>query len=100
MKIETKMTHHVDYHDLDKAINEFLKKKGCKETFEFVEAHEMSNDTSKSFAIGLYKRIKINSYDKQNILNGDLRYSGFDILEWMYEEGVIPRGDYVVNVSW
>lgn len=98
MKIETKITHHVDYNDLDKAINEFLKKKGCLKTFEFVDVEEMSNDSSKEIDVGEYDWAIPDNDDKESILSGE--YNTSDILEWMYEEGEIPLGNYVVKVSW
>lgn len=100
MKIDTRISHHVDYNDLDNAINEFLKKKGCLKTFEFVADHEMSNDSSKEFTIGKYDFSIPSEKDKQDILNGKFSWKASDILEWMHEEGEIPFGNYVVKVSW
>jgi hypothetical protein len=100
MKIETKITQHVDYNDLDDAINEFLKKKGCLKTFEFVSDHEMSNDSSKEFTIGKYDFSIPSEADKKEILNGRFSWKAGKILEWMHHEGEIPLGNYVVKVSW
>jgi len=100
MKIETKPTHHINSNDLDKAINEFLKKKGCLKTFEFVADHEMRNDSSQVFDIGEYDWAIPDDDEKAEILSGDFHYRGDDILEWMHHEGEIPLGNYVVEVSW
>lgn len=98
MKIDTKITHHVNYNDLDDAINEFLKKKGCLKTFEFVDVEEMSNYSSKEIDVGKYDWAIPDNDDKESILGGE--YNTSDILEWMHHEGEIPSGDYVVEVSW
>jgi hypothetical protein len=101
MKIDTRISHHVDYNDFDDAINEFLEKKGGKPyEFEIVAHHDLMNNMSKTFSVGLYDQTKLDDYDKAEILKGDLDYSGDDILEWMHEEGEIPFGNYVVKVSW
>jgi hypothetical protein len=100
MKIETKITHHVDYNDLDDAINEFLKKKGCLKTFEFVSDYEMSNDSSKEFTIGVYECSVPSEKEKQRIIDGHFSWKTDDILEWMHQEDEIPFGNYVVKVSW
>lgn len=69
MKIDTKIIHHVDYNDLDEAINEFLKEKGCKEyDFEFVCEYEACNDTSYEISVGKYDWAKIKEKGKQKIL--------------------------------
>ena len=100
MKIETKITHHVNYNDLDRAINEFLKKKGCVKKFEFVAHEEMSNDSSKEFNIGHYDWAVPDEKKKKEIIDGKLSWRTSCILEWMHEEGEIPFGNYVVKVSW
>ena len=100
MKIETKITHHVNYNELDRAINEFLKKKGCVKTFEFVDHEEMSNDSSKEFVIGQYDFSVPDEKKKKEIIDGKLSWRTNWILEWMCAEGEIPSGNYVVNVSW
>lgn len=95
MKIETKTTHHVNYNDLDDAINEFLKKKGCSKTFEFVDHEEMMNDSSKEFNIGSYDWAVPDEEKKKEIIGGKLSWRTNWILEWMHEEDEIPSGNYV-----
>lgn len=101
MKIETKTTHYVNYRDFDDAINSFLKSKGeMRCDFEIVAHHELGNDSCVNFTIGKYDWSKISEEKKQEILNGNLRYKGGKILEWMLEEKLIPAGEYIVTVSW
>lgn len=101
MKYQTRTTNFVNYNDLDRAISEFLKEKGAKNTqFEVVAYEELGNDSDKAFNIGKYDFSLPDESDKADILNGKLHYQTGRILEWMCAEGKIPAGDYVVEISW
>lgn len=93
-------TYGLDYNDLDSAINEFLKKKGCAKTFEFVDHEGMDNNSSKEFNIGRYDWAVPDEKKKKEIIGGKFSWRTNWILEWMFEEGEIPSGNYVVKVSW
>lgn len=100
MKIETKIIHHVDYNDLDEAINEFLKEKGCKCDFEFVDAQEFSNNSSYEISVGNKWDTFLTKGKQDEILEGNFSWATRRILQWMHEEGKIPAGDYIIKVSW
>lgn len=101
MKYQTRTTNFVNYNDLDRAISEFLKEKGAKNTeFEVVAYEELGNDSDKAFNIGKYDWAVPDEKDKQEILRGNLYFRTGPILEWMCAEGKIPAGDYVVEISW
>lgn len=101
MKYQTRTTNFVNYNDLDRAISEFLKEKGAKNTeFEIVAYEELGNDSDKAFNIGKYDWAVLDEKDKQEILRGNLYFRTGVILEWMCAEGKIPAGDYVVEISW
>jgi len=99
MIFNTKTVHEVDYNDLDEAINLFLKSKGAKKCdFEIVAHHELSNDVFKTFSVGQDDILKETT--KQDILEGRLHWRAGKILNWMFEDGLIPEGEYLVKISW
>lgn len=101
MKINTKTVHKVDYNEFDRALSEFLKSKGAKSSdFEVVAHHELSNDSSQKFSVGQYEWQKLEDSDKEEILGGKLDFRGQDILNWMHEEGLVPAGEYIVDICW
>ena len=101
MEYTTTTIHKVNYNNFDKAICEFLKQKGAKDCeFEIVAHHELGNDTDKAFLVGKYDWHKLVESDKEDILNGELHWKGETILNWMYEDGLIPAGEYLVEISW
>ena len=101
MKINTKTVHKVEYNEFDKALSEFLKSKEAKDSdFEVVCHHELSNDSSQKFSVAQYDWQKLEDSDKEEILGGKLDFRGQDILNWMHEEGLVPAGEYIVDICW
>ena len=101
MKYTTKTIREVDYNVLDRAITEFLKDKEAdlgpyeKYGYECVAANEWGNYQSHSFTVDG----DIDAEGKEEIMDGD-NYGTSDILNWMAEEGVIGKGEYLISVSW
>lgn len=101
MKFSTTTIHKVNYDDFDKAINEFLKEKGAeKRDYEIVADEEFGNDCEKAFDVGKYDWAIPTDEEKESILSGKLAWSTGKILEWMCQEGKIPSGEYLVEISW
>ncbi len=101
MNIITKTIHEVGFCELDKSISAFLKSKEAKDCeFELVDRHELMNGIAKDFSVGQYAWSKVTQSEKQSILDGNLDYQAGTILNWMHEEGLIPAGEYFVDVSW
>lgn len=101
MNVTKKIIFEVNYNDFDDAINDFLKSKGAKKCdFEIVAHHELCNDVSKTFTVGKYDWNKLKERDRQNILDGNLNWKAGNILQWMFEDGLIEAGEYIVDISW
>ena len=99
MDVTKKVVFEVDYNDLDKAITEFLRSKGVQKEFEIVAYEELHNDMSKTYNIGKYDWSVLREGDKEEILHGDLHYQTNTILDWMFQDGLIEAGEYLVKIS-
>jgi hypothetical protein len=102
MKTVSKTILVVDYHELNKTVNDFLKSKGVQTTcpYECVAYEEWSNGSNHSFCAGVEPGDGEYEYDIEDILKGDFQYKLTSILDWMAAEGVIEKGEYLVNVYW
>lgn len=97
MKIRTSATHYVNYSDAEQAIKEHFGK-----TFEIVAMEEMGNNSSLTFSVD--GEI---SPDAQKAFNawlyGDndaLMFQTSVLFNYMVSFGVIPKGDYVIEICW
>ncbi len=98
MNIVSKTTHHVDYIDVQQAIWENFGKE-----FDFVANEEVGNDS----AVEIYVTGNV-SDTEQKLFEAWLNDTNpfalmFDtriLFNKMASVGVIPKGDYVVSVSW
>lgn len=97
MKITTKTIHSVDYNEVDRAINDFLRSKGLKPTFEMVADEELMNNISKTYNI---EKEQPSEYDMGQIQIGRYGFQTRVLLNWMAFEEVIPEGEYVVEIFW
>ncbi len=97
MKIYTRTTHYVEYRDLEKFINQEFGK-----VFEIVVMEEVGNDVSLTFEIDG----KITDYEQSDFdawIDGNdnaLMFQTRVILNKFASVGLIPKGSYVVSVSW
>lgn len=99
MKTTSKTIHSVKYSDFDEAINEFLQEKGGKPyEYEVCVQHELGSGDCLTFEVGMDDWAKVTEEDKQYILDGEGDTN--NILEWMYEEGKIAAGEYLVEMYW
>ncbi len=97
--------YEIDYSDFERFVQEkypFLK------GWEFVAATECSNDSSLTFQVGKYHWQKsLNIHDQKNwdLANStsdisNYKISANDIFTKLFQDGHIPAGEYLVNVSW
>lgn len=102
MKTRTATFTEIEYHELDDMITKFLNEKGIKwkfpdqSKFECAAEEEWGNDESHATTVDG----KVDKYDKEQILKGELGYKTYAILDWMAAEGAIPKGEYRINVCW
>jgi hypothetical protein len=102
LQYTTKNILHVDYRDLEEFINQVTGK-----TFEFAAVQECHKHASYEFnGIG-GEDDPLNSFDREgaeSFLWGSQqapeRYITGAILQCMCERGMIPPGDYVIQVFW
>jgi len=114
------ITHtQVDYHDLDAFItkhfafpreehssdkfgNQYFKELGVYlKEFEFVAIEEANNDSAYTYHVNgeLYdwdKKEMKEMLEKKDFDN----FSTRRILDYLAKEGFIPKGTYLINVSW
>lgn len=100
MKTTKKTILEVDYNELDKSINEFLKEKGIKGEFEVVADEELNNDSQKSFLVDGKEDEFFLKYDLPDIKKGKFSFKTGTILNWMCIEGKIEAGEYIVDICW
>lgn len=98
LKFKEEKVFRVDYKDLDKLINKVY---GLKD-FEVVATEEASNDSTLSFG-GISSR-KQDEYDLEMLNNFkqgiNRRFCTHVILNDLCIQGIIPPGDYIVDVCW
>ena len=99
LTINTKTVNEVDYDDVDQAIAEFLKSKGFDlgRRYECVCEEEWQNDMKKEWQIepNLPK-----DYDLKRFAENNFGFRTRTILDWMCADGLIPAGNYLIDVSW
>jgi len=99
LKINTKTVNEVDYNDVDQAITEFLKSKGFDpgRQYDCVCEEEWQNDMKKEWKIE--PRLP-ETYDLKRYAECKFSYRTRSILDWMCADGLIPAGNYLIDVSW
>ncbi len=94
---KTKIVHQIDYFDFD----EFIKKHYQKSDFEFCADQESRNDSSHSFSVSKHP---MSDYElkRLNKFKSDQRvdFISSTLLNDLCNKGIIPEGQYIVNVSW
>jgi len=102
-KPETKTVFTVDYHEIEKLIDEhYGEKAGFKERFNLACIEEQGNDTD--YNIFVEKGEIDDEYDQEYLKpynNGRYRnYSTQTFLNDLCDKDIIPEGDYLINISW
>jgi len=96
LKMVTKVINEVDYYDFDRFVE-----KQYGGTCEFPADHESSNDTSHNMGYIGKGVDKWSQEEAAKIRSGQYPgFSGSTILECLCEDGLIPKGEYIINVSW
>ena len=100
MKTTSVTVLKVNYNELERCINEFLKSKDYKgEEFEFVSDHECGNDSDHEFKVEPISDLDLKSLTA-SIKKGKLTWATHRILDYMCKEKVIEPGTYLVQVCW
>lgn len=98
----TKTVKEVDYNDLDKAITDFLKSKNFtnknfdKYGYECIAENEWSNYQSHSFPVEPELPDK---FELKELKEGELPSTSC-LLNWMCADGLIEKGEYLVDIFW
>ena len=96
MKLTTKTVHKVDYHDFDKMVQQTYN----RPDYECVAWEEWSNNESHEIPVDGY----VAEYDRgelEEFKNGTGNYvSAYSLLDDMASQGLIPTGDYLIEVYW
>lgn len=89
-------THRMDYDDFDKLVKSTYGK-----DFEVVADQECGNDESLSFT-GV--RGEMDEYDLEDLQKfqntGRYCFLGSRIMEDLVRQGILPAGDWLIDVSW
>lgn len=99
MKIKQKTVKEICYSDLDLSITEFLKSKGYSDKnfdkygYECIAENEWGNYQSHSFDV----EPELPDEEDQR----DVTWLGTGgILNWMCFDGILEKGEYLINVCW
>lgn len=98
LDFEIKTTKHIDYSELEKFYTKVYKP---KEEYSFVAIEECGNDSSHEFSV----TGNIDKYDAKDALAiraGDSipTHKNHLLLDVLCADGHLPKGDYVIWVSW
>lgn len=103
LKTKTVTLHRVDYHELERYVNEFygIEKDSLKRGWSFVADMECGNDTSITFGVDG----KIDKWEEQELqkFKTDHRKTGWvtgALLNDLCREGLIVQGEYLIDVCW
>lgn len=96
LPMETKLTHHVNSDDLDEAINQHFG----TTNFEFVPSELSNSGASHTYEIEERDEVDVWGIKViENFKSGQfIYYSTQILLTQMAIDGVIPYGDYVIEV--
>ena len=98
MKIEEVIYHTVDYFELERVINEFYKPTS---EWDFVSDEEANNDSSYTFnvhgEVDEYEERKLEKFKKDSLSQSRMTHT---LLADLCRKGLIPKGMYLVEVSW
>lgn len=107
MKYTTKTLRIVDWKELDREIEKYLKdkklvpatvgKNNYKFEFSCVAAGEWNNDSDHQFDV---EPEPLDEYEIRELGLGNISYKTSAILNAMCNDGLIERGEYLVRVSW
>lgn len=94
---KTKPFYTIDYGDFEKFICQVF---GVKK-FEFVADQEMSNDSCKTFNV---QSEELDEWEKKSLENfqktGRESFISQVLLTHLCHQGIIPAGNYLINVCW
>lgn len=100
LKMKSKTFHTVSYSDLEDFIQEHFN----HPDYSFPADQECSNDSSHTFYVGSGEIWEFDEYDQKDVrefMNG--RNPSFitgRLMQHMFEQRLIPEGEYLVEVSW
>lgn len=91
--------HVLDHHEFNKLVNEHLKP---SEEYEVVPDQEWNNDESHSYSAQQADYSSADRHDVAAYLRGepDAWVSPGQLLSELADRGVIPWGEYIIEVSW
>lgn len=97
LKYRQEQTFHIDYW---RDLNDFVKAETGQE-WDFAAAEEMANDTCKAFNVtGLLSIIDQGDIQEFIAKKGSGNWMTATLLNWLCLSNRIPKGTYIVHVSW
>jgi len=96
MKYKKVTYFEVDFGEVEDAINKAFD---LTDFYEFPDDMECNNDTKLSIDVDG----NLSAYDEKNLtrfLNGEGNFMARILMNDMCRRGLIPPGEYLVNVSW
>lgn len=92
--MQTKTVINMEYDELDALINEHIP--SANGEYEFIAYQEANNGSLYSFDVDS----RVAPSDREKIEKGDLMWQAGGLLDMLCEKGVIPAGEYIVEVFW
>lgn len=103
-KVFSKTVFEMDYNDLDRLINLYFFGSEYPEgySYECVAENCWVNDSAQTFTIdgiGYCDMKDVEEFGKDPV-NFDYPPSTYDLMNYLYLKGILPKGNYVIEVSW
>jgi hypothetical protein len=98
-KFKEKTFYYIDYGDFEQIIREEY---GVK-NYEFAADVESSNDSNYELGVGDedWRWGRFEEADvKDFVEKGEYAFIASTLMQDMYRKGLVPKGTYLINVSW
>ncbi len=95
--VTTKTIHEMDYSDFDRLVTEVYGHE-----FEITAAQELGNDSAWTGEgrKGYNEKYNLTHYVEKFKKTGDYGYITSSILNDLVDQGYLPEGEYVIEISW
>jgi hypothetical protein len=103
-KVNTKTVYSVSYHYIEKLINKhYGEAAGFNDSFELAPLEERGSGSGDDWDISI-KKEKISDYESEYITpDGKSRYRHYSTRAFLTDlcnKGIIPEGNYLIDISW
>lgn len=92
--VKTETIHGLEYHEFEKLVHEHIDESG---KYSFTAGEETGNDTAQTFMVDDPYPGELEQLEGEGPYH---QYQAGILLTKLAAEGIIPKGKYVIEVSW